>query len=147
MSPPRGSLSVWHVMVPVQVFNLGIGLFGHHRMSQSCSASLKFSILKRLWGALWSYPSAPPHAPILAAALPNLDFPCYLAGPLVYQEQIVHQPVCYEAGYIIVPRRAPDWGYNLNEQRLQAQRIVVSSLQLKTRDVHRVVHTTTPNTQ
>ena len=58
----------------------------------------------------------------LAAAVPNIDFPCYPAGPLVYYEQIVKERVGYEEGHIIVPD-GPGLGVELDEERLAAQRL------------------------
>ena len=54
--------------------------------------------------------------------MPNVDFPCYPAGPLVYQEQIVRKKVAYEAGHIVVPE-GPGLGMEIDEERLQAQRL------------------------
>ena len=58
----------------------------------------------------------------LMAAMPNMDFPCYAAGPLVYQEQIVKERVHYEAGDIVVPD-GPGVGVEVDEERLNAQRL------------------------
>ncbi len=56
----------------------------------------------------------------LVAATPNVDYPCYPSGPLVYQEQICHERVKYEEGHIIVPD-GPGLGVEIDEERLKAQ--------------------------
>ena len=58
----------------------------------------------------------------IVAAAPNLDLPCYPAGPLVYQEQIVKERVRYEDGHFLVPE-GPGIGMELDEERLNAQRL------------------------
>ena len=58
----------------------------------------------------------------LIAAIPNIDFPCYPSGPLVYQEQIVMERVRYEAGHIVVPD-GPGLGVEIDPQSLRQQRL------------------------
>ncbi len=58
----------------------------------------------------------------IMAAVPNLGLPCYPAGPLVYQEQVVKERVRYEEGYLYVPE-GPGLGMELDEERLNAQRL------------------------
>ena len=105
----------------VGVFNLGIGYSGITACRKLFGLAEIFGI-KTVMGSTVELSIGTAARAHLAAAVPNLDFPCYLAGPLVYQEQIVHQPVCYEAGYITVPE-GPGLGLQLNEQRLQTQRL------------------------
>ena len=54
--------------------------------------------------------------------MPNLDFPCYPAGPLVYREQVVKERMRYEEGHFLVPD-GPGLGMELDEERLGAQRL------------------------
>ena len=56
------------------------------------------------------------------AATPNIAFPCYPSGPLSYQDQVVVQRVCYEAGHILVPD-GPGLGVEVDQERLRQQRL------------------------
>jgi muconate cycloisomerase len=105
----------------VQVFNLGIGYSGITACRKLFGLAEIFGI-KTVMGSTVELSIGTAARAHLAAAVQNLDFPCYLAGPLVYQEQVVHQPVRYEEGHIIVPE-GPGLGLQLNEQRLQEQRL------------------------
>ena len=58
----------------------------------------------------------------LLAAMPNVDLPCYPAGPLVYQEEVCREKVRYENGHFVVPD-GPGLGVEIDEDRLTAQRL------------------------
>ena len=47
-----------------------------------------------------------------------LDYPCDNTGPRLYTNDVVKQPVRYEAGYLLVPD-APGLGPDIDEARLQ----------------------------
>jgi muconate cycloisomerase len=54
----------------------------------------------------------------LGAAVPNLDFPADCMGPVLYQRDIVRQPVRYEGGCLIVPEGV-GLGMAVDEAKLQ----------------------------
>lgn len=54
----------------------------------------------------------------LAAATPHLAFPCYMAGPLVYDEDVVGEPVQYCEGHIVIPE-GPGLGVELDGARMK----------------------------
>ena len=54
----------------------------------------------------------------LAAATPDLAFPCYMAGPLVYDEDVVGEPVQYCEGHIVIPE-GPGLGVELDGARMK----------------------------
>jgi len=54
----------------------------------------------------------------LAASVPNLHFPGYMAGPAIYEEDVVVERLRYENGYLIVPE-GPGLGLELDEEKLE----------------------------
>lgn len=54
----------------------------------------------------------------LAASVPNLHFPGYMAGPVIYEEDVVIERPKYENGYLIVPE-GPGLGMELDEEQLE----------------------------
>ncbi len=105
----------------VDVFNLGIGYDGLAPCRKGFGLAEAFGI-ETLLGSTVELSIGTAARAHLVAAMPNLSFPCYPAGPLVYQERIVKEPVRYQAGHIIVPD-GPGLGMELDEERLAAQRL------------------------
>ncbi len=105
----------------VDVFNLGVGYSGMTACQKVFGLAELFGI-KTLLGSTVELSIGTAARAHVAAAMPNLDFPCYPSGPLVYYEQIVREKVCYEEGHIIVPE-GPGLGVEIDEERLAAQRL------------------------
>ena len=105
----------------VDVFNLGIGYDGIAPCLKGFGLAEAFGI-KTLHGSTVELSIGTAARAHLMASMPNLTFPCYPAGPLVYQERIVQEPVRYQEGHIIVPD-GPGLGMELDEERLAAQRL------------------------
>lgn len=105
----------------VDVFNVGIGYEGITACRKAFGLAEMFGI-KVLLGSTVELSIGTAARAHLISAMPNLDFPCYPSGPLVYQEKIVKESVRYESGYIIVPG-GPGLGVEVDENRLKAQRI------------------------
>ena len=105
----------------VDVFNLGIGYDGIAPCLKGFGLAEAFGI-KTLLGSTVELSIGTAARAHLVAAMPNLSFPCYPAGPLVYQERIVQEPVRYQDGHIIVPD-GPGLGMELDEEQLAAQQL------------------------
>ncbi|MCZ6676068.1 MAG: mandelate racemase/muconate lactonizing enzyme family protein [Candidatus Poribacteria bacterium] len=105
----------------VDIFNLGVGYAGMTACYKMFGLAEIFGI-QTLLGSTVELSIGTAARAHLVAALPNVDFPCYPAGPLVYHERVVKAPVHYEAGHIIVPE-GPGLGLELDEERLTAQRL------------------------
>ncbi|MAG37537.1 MAG: hypothetical protein CL878_14975 [Dehalococcoidia bacterium] len=105
----------------VDVFNLGIGYDGLSPCRKAFGIAEAFGI-RTLLGSTVELSIGTAARAHLVAAMPNLSFRCYPAGPLVYREQVVKDPVRYEAGQIVVPD-GPGLGVELDEERLAAQRL------------------------
>lgn len=105
----------------VDVFNVGVGYAGMTACRKMFALCEIFGI-KALSGSTVELSIGTAARAHLIAAVPNVDFPCYPAGPQVYQEQVVKERVRYEAGHIIVPD-GPGLGMELDEERLKAQRL------------------------
>ena len=105
----------------VDVFNLGVGYAGMTACRKMFGMAEIFGI-KTLLGSTVELSIGTAARVHLVAAMPNLDFPCYPAGPLVYHEHIVKERMRYEGGHIIVPD-GPGLGMELDEERLNAQRL------------------------
>ena len=105
----------------VDVFNLGVGYSGMTACQKVFGLAELFGI-KTLLGSTVELSIGTAARAHVAAAMPNLDFPCYPSGPLVYYEQIVRDKVHYEEGHIIVPE-GPGLGVEIDEEQLAAQRL------------------------
>ena len=105
----------------VDVFNVGMDFQGVTACQKVFALAEIFGI-KVLHGSTVELSIGTAARAHLMAAMPNMDFPCYAAGPLVYQEQIVKERVHYEAGHIVVPD-GPGLGVEVDEERLNAQRL------------------------
>lgn len=105
----------------VDVFNVGVGYGGITACRKMFSLCEIFGI-KALCGSTVELSIGTAARAHVVAAVPNLDFPCYPSGPLVYQEQVVRERVRYETGHIIVPD-GPGLGVELDEERLKAQQL------------------------
>jgi len=105
----------------IDVFNLGLAYDGFAPCRKAFGLAEAFGI-KTLLGSTVELSIGTAARAHLVAAMPNLSFPCYPAGPLVYDEHIVKVPVDYEAGHIIVPD-GPGLGMEIDEEQLAAQRL------------------------
>ena len=105
----------------VDVFNLGVGNAGFTPCRKLFGLAEAFGI-NALMGSTVELSIGTAARAHLAVSVPNLAFPCYMAGPLVYQEQIVAEKVRYEEGHIIVPE-GPGLGLELDPERLAEQRM------------------------
>ena len=105
----------------VDVFNLGVGYSGMTACYKMFGLAEIFGI-KVLAGSTVELSIGTAARAHLIAAVSNLDFPCYPAGPLVYQEQIVKERMRYEVGHIVVPD-GPGLGMEVDGERLKAQRL------------------------
>ena len=105
----------------VDVFNLGVGYSGLTACRKTFGLAELFGI-KTLLGSTVELSIGTAARAHLVAAIPNIDFPCYPSGPLVYYEQVVKEQVRYQEGHIIVPE-GPGLGMELDEERLAAQRL------------------------
>ena len=105
----------------VDVFNVGIGYEGITACRKIFAVAETFGV-KALLGSTVELSIGTAARAHVAAAVPNMDFPCYPAGPLVYDERIVKEPVRYEEGHLVVPD-GPGHGMELDEERLNQQRL------------------------
>ncbi len=105
----------------VDIFNLGVGYSGM-TACQKVFGLAELCGIKTLLGSTVELSIGTAARAHVAAAMPNLDFPSYPSGPLVYYEQIVKEKVRYEEGHIIVPD-GPGLGVEIDEERLAAQRL------------------------
>ncbi len=103
----------------VDVFNIGPGYIGI-TATQKVFGLVEIFGLKALMGSTVEMSIGTAGRAHLAASLPNIDFPCYPAGPVVYEEQIVKERIQYEDGHIVVPD-GPGLGLEIDEERLRAQ--------------------------
>lgn len=105
----------------VDIFNLGVGYSGM-TACQKVFGLAELCGIKTLLGSTVELSIGTAARAHVAAAMPNLDFPSYPSGPLVYYEQIVREKVRYEEGHIIVPD-GPGLGVEIDAERLAAQRL------------------------
>ena len=105
----------------VDVFNVGVGYAGI-TACRKLFATAEVLGVKALAGSTVELSVGTAARAHVIAATPNIAFPCYPSGPLVYQEQVVAQRVCYEAGHILVPD-GPGLGVEIDQERLRRQRL------------------------
>ena len=105
----------------VDVFNLGVGYAGITSCRKLFGLAEAFGI-ETLVGSTVELSIGTAARAHVAASVPNLDFPCYPSGPLVYREQIVEEPVRYEQGHILVPEGI-GLGVVLDPKRLEELRL------------------------
>jgi len=105
----------------IDVYNIGVGNEGMTACRKLFAVAETFGV-KSLLGSTVELSIGTAARAHVAAAVPNLDFPCYPAGPLVYQERICRQPVRYEEGHLVVPD-GPGHGMELDQELLNAQRL------------------------
>ena len=103
----------------VDVFNIGPGYIGI-TATQKVFGLVEVFGLQALLGSTVEMSIGTAGRAHLAAALPNIHYPCYPAGPVVYEEQIVKERIQYEDGHIVVPD-GPGLGLEIDEERLKAQ--------------------------
>ena len=105
----------------VDVFNVGVDWDGITECVKIFALGEMFGI-KVLHGSTVELSIGTAARAHLLAAMPNVDLPCYPAGPLVYQEQVCREKVRYENGHFVVPD-GPGLGVEIDEDRLTAQRL------------------------
>ena len=105
----------------IDVFNTGLGYEGFDFCVNTFALAELFGI-KTLIGSTVELSIGTAARAHVAASMRNLDLPIYPSGPLVYYEQVVKEKVQYEDGHVIVPD-GPGVGVELDEERLQAQRV------------------------
>ncbi len=105
----------------MDVFNTGLGYEGFDFCVKTFALADLFGI-KTLIGSTVELSIGTAARVHVAAAMTNLDLPIYPSGPLVYYEQVVKEKVRYEDGHVVVPD-GPGLGVELDEERLQAQRV------------------------
>ena len=103
----------------VDIFNTGPGYTGLTSAKKVFGLAEVFGI-QALLGSTVELSIGTSARAHLASAIPNIDYPCYPSGPLVYQEQICKERVLYEAGHIVVPD-GPGVGVEIDEDKLRAQ--------------------------
>ncbi len=103
----------------VDIFNVGVDWDGITECVKIFALGEMFGI-KVLHGSTVELSIGTAARAHFLAAMPNVDLPCYPAGPLVYQEQVVKEKVRYEEGHIVVPD-GPGLGMEIDEDRLRAQ--------------------------
>lgn len=103
----------------VDIFNTGPGYIGLTSAKKMFGLAEVFGI-QALLGSTVELSIGTSARAHLASAIPNIDYPCYPSGPLVYQEQICKERVLYEAGHIVVPD-GPGVGVEIDEDKLRAQ--------------------------
>lgn len=105
----------------VDVFNTGLGYAGIEPCRRTFGLARQFG-LRALMGSTVEMSIGTAARVQVAAATPNLDLPCYMAGPLVHDQDITREPVAYAEGHIVVPT-GPGVGVELDPERLAALRI------------------------
>ena len=105
----------------IDVFNTGLGYSGITSCIKTFAVAEFFGI-QTLMGSTVELSIGTAARVHVASAMPNLDFPIYPSGPLVYQEQIVKERVRYEEGHVLVPD-GPGLGVEIDEDLLNAQRL------------------------
>ena len=105
----------------IDVFNTGLGYAGFDFCINTFALAELFGITTLIGSTVELSIGTAARAHV-AASIRNLDLPIYPSGPLVYYEQVVKEKVRYEDGHVIVPD-GPGVGVELDEERLQAQRV------------------------
>ena len=101
----------------VDVLTLGVNQRGIRRGRQLFIVAEAFG-LKTLVGSTQELSLGTCAQLHLAASVPNLHFPGYMAGPAIYEEDVVVERPRYEDGHIIVPE-GPGLGLELNPEKLE----------------------------
>lgn len=105
----------------VDVFNTGLGYAGIEPCRRTFAMARHFG-LKTLMGSTVEMSVGTAARVQVAAAAANLDLGCYMAGPLVYHEDVTVEPVRYEEGQVLVPD-GPGLGVELDPGKLRSLRI------------------------
>jgi len=103
----------------VDIFNTGPGYVGLTACKKVFGLAEIFGIQALLGSTVETSIGTAARAHLVAAT-PNVHYPCYPSGPLVYDEQICYERVKYEAGHIVVPD-GPGLGVEIDPDRLKAQ--------------------------
>jgi len=56
-----------------------------------------------------------------AALMESIEYGCELFGPLLLQEDIVHNPIRFKEGYVHIPS-GPGWGVEIDERKIESYR-------------------------
>jgi muconate cycloisomerase len=105
----------------IDIFNTGLGYAGIAACRKVFAVAEVFGI-SALMGSTVEMSIGTAARAQLAAAVPELAFPCYMAGPLVYAEDVVVEPIAYEVGHIIIPE-GPGLGIELDRDRMEKLRL------------------------
>ena len=103
----------------VDVFNTGPGWAGFDSTRRVFAVAEVFG-LKALMGSTVELSIGTAARAHLGLTVRNLDFGCYMAGPLVYLEQVVRQRVEYKGGRIFLSD-APGLGLELDPKHMARQ--------------------------
>ena len=101
----------------VDVFNTGLGYAGISACRKVLAVAEVFGNAA-LMGSTVEMSIGTAARAHLAAATPHLAFPCYMAGPLVYDEDVVSETIQYCEGHIIIPE-GPGLGVELDGARME----------------------------
>jgi muconate cycloisomerase len=104
----------------IDVFNTGLGYAGIEPCRRTFGLARQFG-LRALMGSTVEMSIGTAARAHVAAATANLDLGCYMAGPLVYAQDIAVESVRYEEGHIVVPA-GPGLGVELDPQKLESLR-------------------------
>jgi len=101
----------------IDVFNTGLGYAGIAACRKVFAVAEVFGV-SALMGSTVEMSIGTAARAHLAIAVPHLAFPAYMAGPLVYTEDVVVESVRYEEGRIAVPE-GPGLGVVLDRERME----------------------------
>lgn len=103
----------------VDVFNSGPGWTGFDTAQRVFTVAEVFGV-KALLGSTVELSIGTAARAHLGLTVRNLDFGCYMAGPLVYREQVVRERVEYKSGRVFLTDR-PGLGLELDPEKLARQ--------------------------
>jgi len=102
----------------VDVFNTGLGYSGVEACRQTFAVAEKLG-LRALMGSTVEMSIGTAARLQVAASVKNLDLGAYMAGPLVYDEDVAVERVRYEEGHLVLPS-GPGIGVELDHEALRA---------------------------
>jgi len=102
----------------VDVFNTGLGYAGFDACRQTFAVAEKRG-LRALMGSTVEMSIGTAARLQMAASVTNLDLPAYMAGPLVYDEDVTVERIRYVEGHLLLPA-GPGIGVDLDHQALRA---------------------------
>ena len=102
----------------VDVFNTGLGYADIEACRQTFAIAQELG-LRALMGSTVEMSIGTAARLQIAASVPNLDLPAYMAGPLVYDEDVALEPVRYVEGHLVLPG-GPGIGVELDHETLRS---------------------------